>query len=268
MTKLLKDFQNDHFNKTMIFYGLIEQLNTLVFNLYKEKKNIEEQIEKSEKNTIIVSKESSVSISVPFINSTYETAIKSSIIFFQFSIIEALVNLLSDLTIQVNNSVFFEPKHKLSQVEIDFLSEQITIFNADKKREQSKTSFNKLEDKLSIFPFLFGKMMNNEFQLDKSSRFWERFKQIKDKRDALTHPRNVRSYVEDEEIFDCSSIIYWLSENYFLLIRDCLYPKDNTIYKYIENSTSKLMKLSYQATSQKFSLKVIIEMQKKFKNKN
>ena len=81
-------------------------------------------------------------------------------------------------------------KAPLSQVEIDFLREQRTFLDArtGDVRVQN-AAYSSTLDKLSIVPSLFAKAYGHSFRLDKSGSGWDKIRDLKKLRDALTHIR-------------------------------------------------------------------------------
>jgi len=253
MTDISAKFKSDHFDKVMYLCGLIEQLGTMTHVLYTEKEKLEDQ-KKNAKTITEHPTHNSVVMSVPWINTTLEVALKSSILFFQFSVLEAIVGVLSDLTIQINNKVHFEPKVLLTQAEVDFITETSTFYDPQKNETIQRPAFKRLEDKIVQVPFLFAKMMGTEFKLPKDDGHWEKFKDLKKNRDGLTHPKPERLRVHDKQIFDGSAVIYWLTENYFTLIQKTLYENETVPYKHLECSTMRLVATSYHATLKQYNM--------------
>jgi len=229
---------------------LIEQLNTLVDLLYEEKK-INHKQEKEAKREVLPSR-NGVTVSVAFINSTRESALQSAIVLFQFSVIEALVNFLTELTIQLSEENLLPKTTSLSHAEIDFLKEQSTLYDSKNGKITSRQSFKKLEEKIIGTPRLFKRTQGDEFELKKQNPYWEGFKSLKEKRDALTHQKKDFTVIHDKDIYNGSSFIYWLSHEYFNLIKDALYPSESEPYKTVEGCTYKLVNLTHFATNEKF----------------
>src|ERR1700751_335129 len=112
MAELSEEFQSDHFEKFMYLCGLIEQLVTLMDSLHKETQKLEEQHKSLKITHYPTNDPMSAMASIPIINATLAVALRTSIVFFQFSIIEAVVNFLAHLTIQTNDGKYFTPKAK------------------------------------------------------------------------------------------------------------------------------------------------------------
>lgn len=273
MTRENKLFNDSYVDKVFFLVGLIEQLGTMTNLLCAERQNIEKQkneiqdrnfaptIEQSTNNSI------TVSVSIPLINTTQETALKTSLVFFQFSVLEAIISILSELTIQVNSNGVIKHIVTLSQSEIDFISESSTSYNPKRHQVETRTSYKSIEDRITQVPFLFAKMMGKDFKVSKDDTNWYRFLEMKKLRDNLTHPKPKRIIIEDKSLFDGSTVIYWLAETYFVLVQKLLFENDLTYYKHIENSAVRLVSITYYATSKQFDLKTYIDKHNKLKAK-
>lgn len=271
MIQETKYFNDNCWDKVYYLIDLIEQLGTMTNLLYNERQSIEKKIAES-KNidpTPIVEQSASnpltVSVSIPVIMKTSESALKTSIIFFQFSVLEAVVSVLSELTLQVNDKIYLEPKEPLSQSEIDFISERVTYYDTSKKKVVQRTSYKSIEDRIIQVPELFAKMMKIDFEISKDDAHWNKFKELKTLRDNLTHPKSKRTPIEDKLIFDGSTVVYWLVENYFSLMRSALFNNELIHYRHIEPSTFKLVNMSYWTTAKKFDITTYAEKHNKLK---
>lgn len=271
MTQETKNFNDNCWDKVYYLIDLIEQLGTITNLLYNERQSIEKRIAESKNiNTSPTVEQSTsnsltVSFSIPIIMKTSESALKTSIIFFQFSVLEAIVSVLSELTIQINDKIYLEPKESLSRAEIDFISESTTYYDPSKNKIVQRTSYKSIEDRIVQVPELFAKMMKIDFKISKDDGYWNKFKDLKKLRDNLTHPKSKRTPIDDNLIFDGSAVIYWLVENYFSLMRSALFNNELIHYRHIEPSTFKLVNMSYWATAKKFDIKTYIEKHNKLK---
>lgn len=118
-------------------------------------------------------------------------AYKSSIITFQFCILELICDFLIQLVIKTNEGLKGIPKKSslLTKAELEFITEKTTQFNSKTKKENTRQSFIGILDKLTIPPYLLGKLYDKEFNIDKGGRGWNGIKKLKKIRDELTHPK-------------------------------------------------------------------------------
>jgi len=151
-------------------------------------------------------------------------AIKSSILSLQFNYLEALSNFIANLIIEICNKTDGAPTpvYNLSNKELAQVNEE--------------GKFTRIEDKISLFPEYLAKILGVEYRLNKSGLDWQNLKEIKKKRDMLTHPKmtnediyinlsidNIRPAVEikDSDIFVGFEVLYWYNseiENLFQLV--------------------------------------------------
>jgi hypothetical protein len=167
-------------------------------------------------------------------------ALRSSIIILQFTMLETIVNFLSELIIQTNKGLKGAPKvvNSLSQAEIDFLAEQRTFIETKTGELKIKSQiFVSTLDKLTIVPFLFSKLHGINFRLKKSDKGWQNVVRLKELRDQLTHVKlnfsslttkeltksDVASSITDKDLFCGFEALRW----YLLQIIDLLFK----IYK-------------------------------------
>lgn len=265
MTQETSNFNDNYWEKVLYLDDLVQQLDTMTNLLYYDRKNTKKLtkfFEKSYKDSgdeQSVENSLAVSNAMPKLTKTSERALKTSIIFFQFSILEAIVSVLSELTIQINDRKYLEPKVSLSLSEIDFISEHVTYYDPNKNSVVKRTSYKSIEERIIQVPDLFAKMMKIEFKILKDEGHWNKFKELKKLRDNLTHPKSKKTLIDDKLIFDGSTVIYWLIENYFSLMRMALFNNDLIHYNHIESSTFKLVNMSYWATEKLFDINPYLE---------
>ena len=158
-------------------------------------------------------------------------ALKTAIIFLEFNALETLANFFAEVTLQTNlqTTDTASTSKNLSQVEIDFLSEQRTSLDVKTGNlKVSKSAFVPTLDKISIVPLELFKLHGIEFKINKGDQGWQKLLKLKEQRDRLTHPRidlsllnpdeeynldlnNIKPAViiESQDIFDGSEAIYW-----------------------------------------------------------
>lgn len=271
MTQETKNFNDNCWNKVFYLIDLVEQLGTITNLLYYERERIKKltaEIKKIHKEIKVEeSTDNSLTVSYPFplISGTSESALKTSIIFFQFSVLEAIVSVLSELTVQINCKNYIEPKVTLSQSEIDFISESTTYYDPNKNKVVQRTTYKSIEERIIHVPELFSKMMEIDFKISKDDGHWNKFKELKKLRDSLTHPKSKKTLIEDKLIFDGSTVVYWLVENYFSLMRSALFNNDLIHYRHIEPSTFKLLNVSYWTTGKLFDINPYVDKHNKLK---
>jgi hypothetical protein len=139
-------------------------------------------------------------------NMTSEIGVKSlkySIILLQFCFLEALCNFLADLIVRSTEGLKGSPHYvqKLTQIEVDFLKENKTIFDPNTGRLKGRKQINSTLDKITAIPFLLGKLYGKNFRLNKKDQGWNKLLELKKKRDELTHPKlGLTSLIENKKI--------------------------------------------------------------------
>lgn len=151
-------------------------------------------------------------------------AIKSSILSLQFNYLEALSNFIANLIIEICNKTDGAPE-SVAALSIEELS-----------RVKDEKKYTRIEDKISLYPEYLAKILGVDYKLNKSGLDWQNLKDIKKKRDVLTHPKmtnediyinlsidNIRPAVEikDSDIFVGFEVLYWYNseiENLFQLV--------------------------------------------------
>jgi hypothetical protein len=119
-------------------------------------------------------------------------ALSSSIVVLQFTTLEAIVNSIAEAVVHVHGQIEGATKVRaaLSQVELDFLVEKRTLFDPrSAKVVVQNNAYSSTLDKLSIVPTLLAKAFGQSFVIDKSGSGWQKVRELKDLRDALTHVR-------------------------------------------------------------------------------
>lgn len=174
-------FYNAIINSFNLLIDLTAQIINLIIELIKESEHL-----KKSKNYITSEDNEKLEISPVTIR-----ALKSSIVIFQFSLLESISNFLTELVLNINNGIKGAPKIvcPLKQFEIDFLSEIKTDIN--RRTGTLKTTITHVStiDKLNIVSHLFGKLHGINFRLDKSGIGWRNIRKLKDIRDKLAHPK-------------------------------------------------------------------------------
>lgn len=104
-------------------------------------------------------------------------SLKTSIIQNLILYIEVIANFLVELTISVNKEIpgCRTPSHHLEITEIEKITE--------------KRKYLRLEDKLEAAMGMLAHLFEKEYRLNKGNHMWAKFKNLKKKRDALTHIR-------------------------------------------------------------------------------
>jgi hypothetical protein len=104
-------------------------------------------------------------------------SLKTSIIQNFVLYIEVIANFLVEVTISIDKEISGcrTPLHHLEVPEIEKITES--------------RKYLRLEDKLEITMGMLAHLFNENYQLNKSSHMWSKFKNMKQKRDALTHTR-------------------------------------------------------------------------------
>lgn len=271
MVQETRNFNDNCRDKVFYLIDLVEQLETMINFLYYERERIKKltaEIKKIHKKLKVeesIEKSTTVSYPFPLISETSESALKTSIIFFQFSVLEAIVSVLSELTVQINGRTYIEPRVTLSQSEIDFISECTTYYDPNKNKVVQRTTYKSIEERIIQVPELFAKMMKIDFKISKNDGHWNKFKELKKLRDSLTHPKSTKTIIDDKLIFDGSTLVYWLVENYFNLMRPTLFNNDLKHYEQIESSTFKLLNVCYWTTGKLFDINPYVEKHNKIK---
>lgn len=238
-----KEFQEYHIERVFYLVSILEQVLCLIDELYREKKSIEEQKNnaKIKTETKRIKNGFSFQEEVPIILTTKYTALKSSILLFQFNFIESFCYLISDLTLKINDGKYYQSKGKLSGEEIALLSEKKYLINGNNHQKKVNGYFS-LEDRIIKYPKLFAKINNVQFKLDTSKHFWSYFKNYKKIRDALSHPKENKLNIKENILFETTEFCYWYSKEIFILLKECLYSnEDNYPYKLIEKSLIKMI---------------------------
>jgi len=142
-------------------------------------------------------------------------SLKISLLELTFVYIESVANFLSSLALSVDGGINGCPSPicRLSATERAHLEE--------------KSGFVRLEEKLISYPELLSRLYHKGYKLDVSNHHWGLFKQLKRKRDAVTHVRfkpedslidlridvpRPAVEISDETIFDAVRVIYWINE--------------------------------------------------------
>lgn len=166
-----------------LIVDLMCQLINLIVELNKETKKL--NIKKNEiMEGNIDRKESGSPITV--------RAYKTSIAMLMFDSLESICNFLSKLILLMNEGLEGSPQveYHLNQVEIDLLKEQKTYMDCRTgKIKVNDSNFIPTMDKLTIVPFLLGKIYDIEFKIDKGGKGWQGLLELKQLRDELTHPK-------------------------------------------------------------------------------
>ena len=127
---------------------------------------------------------------------------KISFILLFFSFLESFINSISDLCLEFNkinsdNNNFLN----LSQIEIDYLKEKQSYL--DKNGElKDNIKYVPIEDKMFLYPKILSKLFKVDFNIDKSSLYWQYLKRFKDIRNNLTHRKDnsLNNYKRDKNI--------------------------------------------------------------------
>jgi hypothetical protein len=155
-------------------------------------------------------------------------ALKTSIVMILFSVLEGYCNFIGELIVQSSIKNVENPKtsHNLSQIEIDYLSEQKTYIDKSGTRKIKKSVFNPTLDKLFVTPLILGKIFGIDFKIDKSCKEWQSLRRLKEIRDRITHIKfdyngdNSRLYISENDIIYASEAIGWYFEKVGSLIHN------------------------------------------------
>lgn len=216
-------------------------------------------------------------------------ALKTSIIIFQFNVIETISNFLVDLTLKTNEELIEDApkiKNSLTQTEIDFLNEQVSYLDYKNGSLTIQTRRNNVTilDKLSTVPVLLGKLYNIEFHLDKSgkrSNGWQKLTELKKIRDNIIHlkidvsllsdkPSNIKMdldnirpafTVKNEALFSGCEAIRWYIQQFILLMGQ-IYIDDH------KKSIKNLQNLDYLCWWMLYYLHTICGISKNTFNRN
>lgn len=140
--------------------------------------------------------------SIPFIDETMKSAFDFSSLLMQFSFIEALVNAVSDCTLEHDKT-----KQMLVDGEVTFLTERLQTYRRGKVVEELK--FFSLEEKIKYYPKLFSKLHGDDFTVN-IDKYAEVFQQAKSARDNITHPRvDFKGRIYPNDLFATAKAVYW-----------------------------------------------------------
>lgn len=205
---------------SVLLMDLLAQIVNLVVAVEKEARSIEkDQLEPLERG----SRGSPISV----------RALKTSIVFLQFSVLEALANILAELITVSHQGTDAIPKatNPLSQTELDSLKEQRSYLDFRTGEVKTKQAvYIPILDKLSIAPALLARSYGQNFRVNKGDVGWGRVRKLKQLRNSLTHIRldlppqgsattvelnldNVRPsvMVSSQNLFSGSEAIIWYS---------------------------------------------------------
>lgn len=215
-----------HAQKFVQAFSLLPKIGMIIKLVEIEDANIQKQMAEAPKPKV-VSEGMSVTVQLPrMIDSTTFSSLNFSLLLLQFTYIEALCNVVAESAIRQNRS-----SKILSEIEIDFLSEQIRTFKGGKIN--TKGSYVRLEDKASEYIALLAKVNQVDYKLDTSIHYWSDFKLAKTVRDEITHPKNgVHSNIDFDITFKLSKFIYWFTKEVANIYINHFDFKD---YKWIEN---------------------------------
>lgn len=172
------DYQNVVRNGCTLLTDLLAQLVNLIVILNKEIEYVEDK--EAEENSTAKTQGSPISV----------RGMKTSIVMLQFSVLEALANFISVLALKSSEEIAGSPPviNRLTQIEVDFLLEQRTYLEMGSGNlKVSSGAYSPTLDKLSLVPFLLGKIYNQPFRIDKGSNGWKKIQRLKEIRDKLTH---------------------------------------------------------------------------------
>ncbi len=149
----------------------------------------------------------------------YSSTLYKSAIFFQYTLFEALVNFLKDITTNLNNNQFEnapETVKSLSEKEIDFLNDQREV--NDNGIKKKITQFNSTSDKLKKVPKYLSSLIGDEKSIALNCIEWQHFQDLEEIRNRITHPiidYEGRVIDSSEPIMDFSAIkpIVTIAEN-------------------------------------------------------
>jgi hypothetical protein len=147
-------------------------------------------------------------------------ALKTSIVMILYSVLEGYCNFIGDLIIKSSkkNEKELEFCYNLSQIEIDYLSEQKTYIDRSGNIKIINSVFNPTLDKLYVTPLILGKIYGLDFKIDKSGNKWQSIRRLKEIRDRITHIKfdyngeNSRLYITEKDIVYASDAIAWYFE--------------------------------------------------------
>lgn len=214
-----------HARKFVQAFTLLPKIGGIIKLIAIEKANIEQQkVECPAPKTF--SEGMSIRFEIRRIDTTTLSSLNFSVLLLQFTYIEALCNVVAESTIRKNMA-----SNKLSEVELDFLSEQSSTYK--KGKIEKKTTFVRLEEKVIEYIALLAKVNDQDYKLDTGIQYWGDFKTAKTLRDQITHPKNgVHTAIDFDVVFSLSKFIYWYTKEVSTLYTDHFDFKE---YKWIEN---------------------------------
>ncbi|MBI5082107.1 MAG: hypothetical protein HZB17_12530 [Chloroflexi bacterium] len=111
-----------------------------------------------------------------------ERAIVSSIVFSWIAIEAFINNMMADFTTLSEDTFSLHERSLLTEKTVEFIDSGA---DAGKFRLSNRTEYRKIEDKILFLIAKFG----GGSKLDKGGTLWQKFIEIKKKRDQITHPR-------------------------------------------------------------------------------